>query len=91
VWGYGRAIIPETPVLPRYFFNLEGPPLANNPEGTLVDGPEQARSDAVSLVGEMLKDMNGKFWDAPAWRLYVTNEQGATVCVLTIRGVKDEF
>jgi hypothetical protein len=90
MWGGGRAIIPEIPAMPRYFFNLEGSPFLNNPEGTVIDGPAQARSEAVIVAGEMLKDGDGSFWDAPAWRLHVTDEQGEAVCLLSIRGTTGE-
>ena len=50
------------------------------------EGPEQARSEAVLLAGSMLRDADGQFWDAPEWRLRVNDEQGATVCALTVAG-----
>jgi hypothetical protein len=38
----------------------------------------------------MLKDAYGTFWDTPEWRLYVTDEQGTTVCTLSIKGTMSE-
>lgn len=76
--------------MPRYFFNTEGGPYPNPDEGTILKGPEQARSEAVTLAGEMLKDIYGKFWGAPEWRMHVTDEQGGTVCVLTVKGTTGE-
>ncbi len=35
------------------------------------------------VAGEMLKDLDGKFWRSPLWRMWVTDESGATVCGLT--------
>ena len=33
-------------------------------------------------AGEMLKDIGGKFWKSPDWRLWVTDEAGQTICAL---------
>ena len=76
--------------MPRYFFNLEGLPDPDDRIGTVLKGPEQARAEAVIAAGEMLKDTNARFWNAPEWRLHVTDEQGATVCVLTVKGTTGE-
>lgn len=77
--------------MPLYFFNIEGLPSPNDEDGTVMNGPEQARAAAVTLAGEMLKDIDGQFWGAPEWRLHVTDEQGATVCTLSIRGTTGEI
>lgn len=76
--------------MPRYFFNIEGGPYSEPDSGIDLKGPEQARSAAVTWAGEMLQDIDGQFWGAPEWRLRVTDEQGATVCILSIRGTTDE-
>ena len=75
--------------MPRYFFNIEGGPYPDPDDGIDLKGSEQARSAAVVMAGEMLKDIDGQFWGQPEWRLHVTDEQGATVCVLTIKGATD--
>jgi hypothetical protein len=72
--------------MPRYFFNLEGSSSPADGEGTVLEGLEQARSAAVILAGEMLKDADGTFWDEPEWRLHVLDEEGATVCRVSVRG-----
>ena len=76
--------------MPRYFFNLDSLPDPVDEVGTVLTGPEQARSAAVIYAGEMLRDIDGDFWSAPEWWLRVTQEQGATVCVLTVRGTTGE-
>ncbi|HVG48560.1 MAG TPA: hypothetical protein VM899_10555 [Rubellimicrobium sp.] len=76
--------------MPRYFFNIEGLPHPEDKVGTVLTGPEQARAVAVIHAGEMLKDAYGPFWDAPEWRLYVTDEQGAIVCTISIKGTMSE-
>lgn len=75
--------------MPRFFFNTEGDGYPPDREGTVLPGPDAARSEAVVLASEMLRDIDGKFWGAAEWRLHVTDEQGGTVCVLTVRGMLD--
>ena len=40
----------------------------------------------MTLAGEMLKDLDGQFWSGDDWCLRVTDEQGATVCILRFSG-----
>jgi hypothetical protein len=76
--------------MPRYFFNIEGGPYPDPDDGIDLNGPEQARDEAITMAGEMLKDVDGRFWGEPEWRLRVTDEQGATVCTLSIKGTTGE-
>ena len=78
------------PLMPLYFFNMPGGPDPDPDDGSDLKGPEEARSEAVTLAGEMLKKIDGQFWDRPEWRLHVTDEQGATVCTLTVKGTTGE-
>ncbi len=73
--------------MPRYFFNIEGglhP--APDEEGILLPSPDEARAQAATAAGEMLKDLDGRFWDDSEWQMHVTDEQGVTVCILAIKG-----
>ncbi|MBP1807715.1 DUF6894 family protein [Rubellimicrobium aerolatum] len=72
--------------MPRYFFHLVGSPMPEDSLGTVCPGPEDARSQAVVAAGEMLRDIDGAFWDGPEWRMHVTDEEGATVCEIRISG-----
>jgi hypothetical protein len=68
--------------MPRYFFHVrESVDIIDN-DGTAFPGPDEARSEAVVAAGEMLKDIGGKFWKSPDWRLWVTDEAGQTICAL---------
>ena len=75
--------------MPRYFYNIHGLAYPPDEEGNVLDGPSQARAMAVTHAGEMLKDIEAKFWGAPTWRMDVTDEQGARVCTLRIQGWGD--
>ena len=72
--------------MPRYFFNTDGDRYPPDQEGTVLPGPDEALNQAIVLAGEMLKDINGQFWGKAEWRLEVTDEEGSTVCALTVRG-----
>jgi hypothetical protein len=79
--------------MPLYFFNVHDGqhPLEQDPpdtDGSLLADPEAARSAAVVLAAEMLKDLDGKFWGGADWTMAVTDEQGATVCTLRFSGTK---
>jgi hypothetical protein len=76
--------------VPRYFFNVEGDGSPPDKEATVLSSPEAARSAAVVATGEMLRDADGGFWSGPDWQMHVTDEQGATVCTLTVRGSTGE-
>ena len=73
--------------MPRYFFNTEGDQYPPDEDGVVLNDPDEARSAAVILAGEMLKDIDGQFWGKAEWRLEVTDEEGATTSVLTVRGM----
>ena len=77
--------------MPLYFFNVHDgqPPLEQDlpdTEGSLLADPAEARSAAVVLAAEMLKDLDGKFWSGADWTMVVTDEQGATACSLRFSG-----
>ena len=72
--------------MPLYTFSIEDGQGPAERASQPLASPEQARAEAVVAAGEMLRDADGRFWDAPEWRLRVTDEGGATVCVLTIAG-----
>ncbi len=73
--------------MPRYFFTVEGSDYPEEDEdGIVLAGPAEARSALVTLAGEMLTEADGRFWTGAEWQLRVTDEHGASVCVLTIKG-----
>ena len=72
--------------MPRYFFHFAGSPMPDDSLGTVLPGTDDARTQAVIATGEMLRDLNGAFWNDPEWRMHVTDEDGATVCEIRISG-----
>lgn len=77
--------------MPRYFFHVDsgqGSGRAGSPdrEGTVLSGPEQAREEAIAFAAELLRDLDGAFWNGGDWSMRVADETGATVCTLLLRG-----
>ena len=72
--------------MPRYFFHVHDGSDRPDHEGTECPDVETARSQAVSLLGEMVRYLDGRFWRHPEWRLNVVDETGATVCELQVSG-----
>jgi hypothetical protein len=67
----------------RYFFHVRDSAEIIDHDGVDCAGIEEARTMAVKAAAEALKDLGGKFWKAPEWQLWVTDESGATVCSLS--------
>ncbi len=66
----------------RYFFHLRDGRENIDEHGVELAGPAEAREQAVITSGEVSRDNGAKFWDGQEWRLWVTDEGGATVCAL---------
>ncbi len=69
--------------MPRYYFHVKDSSEFIDREGVELPGLGEARAQAVIAAGEALKDLDGEFWKAAEWRMWVTDESGATVCALS--------
>ena len=58
--------------MPRYFFDVLHHGAQPDMEGHEFADIHAARMAAVRLCGELIKEIDGKFWDAPKWQLQVT-------------------
>jgi hypothetical protein len=76
--------------VPRYFFHVHDSADALDEVGTVLSGPSEAREDAVVASGEMLKDYGPRFWGHPDWKMWVTDEAGKTVCILTVKAEAEQ-
>ena len=76
--------------MPRYFFNVQDTRTIPDEIGTVLPGPDEARAMAITAMAEAVRDLGSEFWKAAEWRMHVTDEQGATVCELSIKGVSGE-
>ncbi|MDB5734396.1 MAG: hypothetical protein JWP16_1803 [Alphaproteobacteria bacterium] len=68
--------------MPRYFFNVQDSS-GRDIEGSELADLHAAKEAAVRLCGEMIREIDGAFWDAPLWRLEVTNPQNRLLFSLT--------
>jgi hypothetical protein len=64
--------------MPLFFFNVR----IVDEQGVELTGPDEARSQAITTAGEMMRDKGREFWPGTEWFMEVTDETGATVCVL---------
>ena len=68
--------------MPRYFFHvIDGRDIIDN-EGSELADLKKSRAEAIQLAGAILRDEGDTFWNGQEWRLWVTDETGATVCAL---------
>jgi hypothetical protein len=72
--------------MPRYFFHVRDSEEIPDREGIELRGPEEARTQAVIASAEAIKDLGRRFWNSGEWQMLVTDENGATVCVLKFSG-----
>jgi uncharacterized protein DUF6894 len=70
--------------MPRCFFHVHDGSERPDMEGSEFAEIGQVRSEAVRLTGEILRDMDHRFWDRPEWTLTVTDETGAKVLGLRV-------
>lgn len=72
--------------MPRYFFHVHDGRDIPDEEGIELASPDEARNQAVIASGEMLKDLDGEFWESNEWVLTVKDLQGTVVCELKVSG-----
>jgi len=69
--------------MPRYFFHVIDGHEMRDTVGTVLAGEAEARTEAIVVSGEMLKDLGGAFWNNGQWQVRVEDETGNKVCALT--------
>lgn len=67
----------------RYFFHVSHQSSKLDTEGTEFPDVPAAQAAAVRLCGEMIREIDGKFWDAPLWQLKVTDHVQRLLFTLT--------
>ncbi len=72
--------------MPRYYFNIEDGRLSPDGEGTELVDLAKARSEALRMSGEILREGGEGFWSGSPWKLWVTDEpNGAGTTLFTLR------
>jgi len=69
--------------MPRYFFNVSHHSSEPDTDGSEFPDIYAAQAAAVRLCGEMIREIDGKFWEAPLWQLKVTNQAKRPLFTLT--------
>lgn len=72
--------------MPRYYFNVRHRISEIDAEGVELADIHAAEIAAVKLCGELIKELDGNFWEAPVWRLEVTNAEQKILFRLTFSG-----
>ena len=70
--------------MPRYFFHVQDGTDRPDADGVEFPNDDAARAEAVVAMGEALRDLDGRFWNAGEWQLVVQDITGATVCTLKV-------
>jgi hypothetical protein len=69
--------------MPRYFFHVQHHASEPDTEGTEFADLAAAQAAALRLCGEMIQEMDGRFWQTPLWQLQVTNQDQRLLFTLT--------
>ncbi|THD77915.1 MAG: hypothetical protein E7812_12015 [Phenylobacterium sp.] len=70
----------------RYFFHIDYGETSRDLEGTVLPNPDAARTAAVHLLGEVLRDTADEFWAKPDVTVTVTDDADLTLWTLTVAG-----
>jgi hypothetical protein len=73
--------------MPRYFFHVRDGAYFPDTEGTVLAGPDEARSEAITAASTMLKDTGDALWTGEEWTMHVVGEDGVPVCDLVVRAM----
>jgi len=69
--------------VPRYFFNIIDRSAQPDAEGFEFPDIYAAQEAAVRFCGEIIKEMDGKFWEQPNWQLQVTGHDKKLLLTFT--------
>ena len=69
--------------MPRYFFDVIYPSSEPDADGSEFPDIYAAQAAAVRLCGEVIRDIEAKFWDHPVWRLEVKSHDRRLLFTLT--------
>jgi hypothetical protein len=73
----------------RYFLNFTNGAEYLDQEGTELASLDEARAQAAIFCAEALRDADRAFWSGEPWRVWVTDEHGATVCTINLSSTPD--
>jgi hypothetical protein len=68
--------------MPRYFFHVHDGQEMPDREGVELPGLDEARMQAITTAGEIIRQHPDVIWNAGEWQMDVTDETGAPVFTL---------
>jgi hypothetical protein len=71
----------------RYFFHTQTDTRMTDADGTDLDGPVEARRQAIKTFGEILRDGPEGFWGTRPWSVVVTDGAGLVLWEIMADGV----
>lgn len=74
--------------MPRYFFHFGDTPGGVDVRGQELPDHNAARIEAVRLLGEILRDKAGEFWDERSMKLIITDDVGLMLFVLDVSAIE---
>lgn len=74
--------------MPRYFFHFGETARGVDLRGQELPDHNTARIEAVRLLGEVLRDKAGEFWDEQSMKLIITDETGLMLFVLDVSAIE---
>ena len=76
--------------MPRYFFNVLDRSTEPDREGSEFPDIYAAQTAAVRYCGELIREMDGKFWEEPTWRMQVTSHDQKVLLTFTFAAEEHE-
>lgn len=70
----------------RYFFHTQTDSRTTDEEGTVLNSPAEARTQAIETCGQMMKDAPEGFWGSRPWTVTVTNFNGLVLWEISMDG-----
>ncbi|MEG3089485.1 DUF6894 family protein [Sphingomonas sp. PB4P5] len=72
--------------MPRYFFHVQTDSRDTDDIGVELDGPQEARAQAIKTCGQLLNDDPKNFWGSKPWSVVVTDAAGLILWDLSTHG-----
>ena len=71
----------------RFFFHTQTGSRFTDDEGMELDGPTEARRQAIKTCGQMIRDSPEGFWGTRPWNVTVTDSAGLVLWEIFMDGV----
>jgi hypothetical protein len=73
--------------LPRYFFHTQTDTRSTDEDGIELDGPIDARREAIRTCGEIMREAPEPFWGSRPWSVTVTDGAGLVLWEIYVDGI----